>query len=515
MATVLPDGLPPSDQVSPDNEAIPEDHDDSEWESLDESTPEDTASIPPTEADDVEDEEPGTVTAQHTLDHLTGQQWPDFDTLIKDINNTAEALGFGLVKRRSTRRDPITGLPRRYDLVCVRGRPPATTSTGQRQNTRSRRGDCPFAARAVHLQENNSWSFMIDCPDHNHTMSSSAANIAVHRRRKRTQAVLDMISDLSSMPKNTSTDISDQVERQVPGIVLRAQDVVNERLKQKRRRLGLYTSTQHFLHKLQSDPTIVHKVHRENDDPGAPIDSIFWTYRWCIQKWKENSHILSVDNTYSVNKFNMPLFQVNGITEVHTTFNVAFCLLNGEREANFAWALRNLRALAVEESIPDPYVIMSDYDKAFKNAASSVFPEDVTKQQICRWHVIKNVVHNIKKKWNGQLEGTMIGESGGGPGSRFPCPEGESYDTDQPTLADGHLATQLLEPQDQADHMPTGESQHIMPSIQQPCSASRKYENNADGILFAWKAVVYASTEDDFWEAWHTLQKEFSDQQGT
>ena len=92
------------------------------------------------------------VTAQHPLDHLTGQRWPDFDTLLKDINNKAEALGFGLVKRRSTRRDPITGLPRRYDLVCVRGRPPATTSTGQRQNTRSRRGDCPFAARAVHLQ---------------------------------------------------------------------------------------------------------------------------------------------------------------------------------------------------------------------------------------------------------------------------------------------------------------------------------------------------------------------------
>ena len=71
-----------------------------------------------------------------------------------------------------------------------------------------------------------------------------------------------MISDLSSMPKNTSTDISDQVERQVPGIVLRAQDVVNERLKQKRRRLGLYTSTQHFLHELQSDPTILHSCNK-------------------------------------------------------------------------------------------------------------------------------------------------------------------------------------------------------------------------------------------------------------
>lgn len=58
-----------------------------------------------------------------------------------------------------------------------------------------------------------------------------------------------------------------------------------------------------------------------------------------------------------------------------------------------------MRRLAQDEGIPDPYVIISEYDRAFKNAATSVFPEDAEKQQICRWHVMKNVVHNIKKKW--------------------------------------------------------------------------------------------------------------------
>ena len=155
--------------------------------------------------------------------------------------------------------------------------------------------------------------------------------------------------------------------------------MANERLKLRKANLGLYTPTQHFLCKLESDPDIVYKIHREDNQSVGQIDSIFWIYRWCIERWKQNPHILSFNNTYSVNQFNIPLFQINGITEVHTTFNISFCLLHGERQANFGWALRNLRALAVEESIPDPFIVMSNYNKAFKNAASSVFPKNMTK----------------------------------------------------------------------------------------------------------------------------------------
>lgn len=181
------------------------------------------------------------------------------------------------------------------------------------------------------------------------------------------------------MPKSTSTNISDQVELRIPGIVVKAYNVANVRSKHRKDNLGLYTPTQYFLYKLESGPDIVYKVHREGDQPIGQIDSIFWIYQWCIKRWKQNPHTLSFNNTYSINQFNIPLFQVTSITEVHTTFNISFCLLNGERQANFAWALRNLRALAVEEDIPDLFIAISNYNKAFKNAASSVFPKNMTK----------------------------------------------------------------------------------------------------------------------------------------
>ena len=105
MATLLPDGLS-SDQASPDNE---EDNDASKRESLNESVPGDTASTNPADAEDAEDEDHRAVAARRILDHLTGRRWPDFDTLIKDINDEAEALRFELIKRPSMRRDPATG----------------------------------------------------------------------------------------------------------------------------------------------------------------------------------------------------------------------------------------------------------------------------------------------------------------------------------------------------------------------------------------------------------------------
>lgn len=45
--------------------------------------------------------------------------------------------------------------------------------------------------------------------------------------------------------------------------------------------------------------------------------------------------------------------------------------------------------------------------------------DNKTKQQIFPWHIIKNVVQNIRKEWIGTLDGTIIGDGGGGVGAGF------------------------------------------------------------------------------------------------
>jgi hypothetical protein len=58
-----------------------------------------------------------------------------------------------------------------------------------------------------------------------------------------------------------------------------------------------------------------------------------------------------------------------------------------------------------------------------------------------------------------------------------------------------------------------------LPSVSTPSTRStasrRSFQNDADGILLAWKAVVvYAQDEDAFWKAWETLMADFPDQRG-
>ena len=131
------------------------------------------------------------------------------------------------------------------------------------------------------------------------------------------------------------------------------------------------------------------------------IHRIFWAYENCINLFKENPEFLSFDNTYKVIRFNMPLLQIGGLTGLHTNFSAAFALTSMEDEDSFFWALSQLKEMSEYHNFPSPLVIMSDYDKAFKNAAQKVF--ETSQQQLCVWHILKNVVHNIKQKWEGAL----------------------------------------------------------------------------------------------------------------
>ncbi|XP_044720126.1 MULE transposase domain-containing protein [Hirsutella rhossiliensis] len=96
-----------------------------------------------------------------------------------------------------------------------------------------------------------------------------------------------------------------------------------------------------------------------------------------------------MDNTYKVNRFNMPLLQIIGTTGLHKSFSVGFGLTAKEDEGAFQWILSQLREAGRQADIPDPGVVITDFDTALKNALDSIFPS--TQQQVCVWHMMKNI----------------------------------------------------------------------------------------------------------------------------
>ena len=214
------------------------------------------------------------ITTTQSIESNRLPHWPSHKDLIKTVNDEAEVLGFGVVIRRSVGKELPAGYYPRYNLVCIKGRLPVTTSTGKRPKQTSRREGCPFDARAYYNSLTMRWTLKVMNSSHSHIMSSYASNIPVHRRRKRTLDILSLIHDLSKMPKSTRTDISDQVALQVAGMVVRPHDVINEQAKKKKVDLGLHTATQQFLHELRTDPEVIFRVHRQgNDSRSSPFPS--------------------------------------------------------------------------------------------------------------------------------------------------------------------------------------------------------------------------------------------------
>ncbi|KAG5807751.1 hypothetical protein H9Q74_001052 [Fusarium xylarioides] len=119
---------------------------------------------------------------------------------------------------------------------------------------------------------------------------------------------------------------------------------------------------QAFLNVLKEDNEIAfYKVDRA---PNRKIWRIFWIYKKSLANWKRNPELLVMDNTYKVNRFNMPLLQITGLTALHTNFSVAFGVAAKEDEEAFMWLLEQLDNVRQHHKIPDD---------AFKAAVRRVF----------------------------------------------------------------------------------------------------------------------------------------------
>jgi hypothetical protein len=42
------------------------------------------------------------------------------------------------------------------------------------------------------------------------------------------------------------------------------------------------------------------RIYRENDSEDGRIERVFWTYDWCLNEWKKNPEIWSLDCTTKV-----------------------------------------------------------------------------------------------------------------------------------------------------------------------------------------------------------------------
>ena len=183
----------------------------------------------------------------------------------------------------------------------------------------------------------------------------------------------------------------------------------------------------------------------------------------------------------------MPFFQVTAISNVGSIFNIAFGLVDNEREDGFRWLVEQLYGFQTQLGISDPDVIVTDSDAALKSALKTIFSG--SRQQQCIFHINKNVVLNVKRKWRkpGGPEINTDNEEVLEPLSRLP--DDEEVDSD--------VVRDLSTPDNESGKNP---------------SAPAQIEHSMAGLFKLWKNMVFTIDETEFDENWTKMQQEFADQ---
>lgn len=517
------------------------------------------------------------------------ESYPDCESAADALRERVISEGYFVVKRRS---DTKKGLVIRVAFECDRGAKRNTKSGGDREKA-SQKADCPYNAVVKRLaKKGGKYYITIRNPNHNHgpasdvyattsckrwqkqyTVADGDLEVAVLRLSRTAQLTSSQIAHylcsyderLEQMdsfilghlhhdpddPLDTgSDDLIDRIREKK--VRLYANDINNIRSKLRQKQQGNFTSTQLFINKLKKykeDHGIEYFVDQHEES--GRIIRVFWSFKWCIDLWKDNPELMIMDNTYKVNRFNLPLFDIVGATALHTTFYLAFGLSSGESEDDFKWHLNCLNSLRTRHSIPSPMVIISDFDRGFKKAALQAYPN--VPQQLCIWHIMKNVIHHTNRDWvpkgatvSDKLlivdEGIQASPDALEPGQPGPDPpsyykkkkqqgpaEGDNNDDglddeeeDPEEANDEAMATQLTGVNPEADsdtvdprvitfEQRFGRSEGTN-AIQPPPPRFEEWPDDRDGFIRAWKMVVYADSEEFFQRTWAEMKQQYSRQ---
>ena len=412
---------------------------------------------------------------------IPGHPAPSLGEIFSRVNSFAKSHGFGIIKANGVVR---SGRRSRCVLQCDRyGAPRPGTGAGLRKR-KSRKSGCRWKIAAESLPENNFEWTLRRFPDvatyqHNHGASTDAAAHPVHRRL--TSPVKAAVQSSSRRIGIRARDIGGIIRDQFPDSVYTQKDIYNARAQISREQLGGYGSTAALI-KLFDEKEIPYIVKWAGDDPNRLV-GLVWTFPYCLRMWRRFSEVISFDNTYSTNRFKLPLFQVTGQTCLGTVFNAAFGLIDNERFEGFQFLAGGVRKLLDGYSVRPPDVVITDFDNQMKKALGHAFPD--AQQQLCIHHINSNVLLQSKRRWVSSTGNSSTGE------------EDSLYEPEVTLEQRGRHAAGISDKRDER----TAEG-----------NASEPIPHDYHGVLMLWKQVVFAETEEDHEKAWEYLCQEFRDQ---
>ncbi|KAG2727616.1 hypothetical protein I3760_01G165700 [Carya illinoinensis] len=278
----------------------------------------------------------------------------------------AKQEGFGVRTQRTKRDDD--GRPVYLTIGCARGgkyypkpntnisKPRATTKTG-----------CKVNVNAT-LNCHEKWVLTTVENSHNHiTLSPKKSRLL--RSHKHLDEYSQRILELNDRAEKDCRNYIDKARYLRLG--KGGSDALNEYFKRMRD---------------QNDGFV---FYMDVDDDGR-LRNVFWADARSRAAYEYFGDVVSFDTTYLTNRYGMPFAPFVGVNHHGQSILFGAGLLSSEDTHSFVWLFQMWLDCMKGRA---PKAIITDQDRAMKNAIATVFPE--TRHRYCLWHIMRKLPEKL------------------------------------------------------------------------------------------------------------------------
>ncbi|XP_058744403.1 protein FAR1-RELATED SEQUENCE 4-like [Vicia villosa] len=329
-----------------------------------------------------------------------GMVFASEDEVTEYYKKYARHIGFGIAKISSKNGDDGK---KYFTLACSRARKYVSKSKNPLKPNPITKTQCKARLNAcIHLNGTVIVSSIVI--EHNHELSPSKAryfrsnkNLGSQMRRRlelNDQAGINVSRNFRSLVVEANG---------YENLTFGEKDCRNYIDKVRRLRLGTgdAEAIQKYFVRKQKQNNQFYYVMDVDDE--SRLRNVFWADARCRTAYEYFGEVITFDTTYLTNKYDMPFAPFVGVNHHGQSMLLGCALLSNEDTKTFTWLfstwLECMHGCA-------PNSIITDQDRAMKNAIETVFPK--ARHRWCLWHLMKKIPEKFGRYSNYESIKTLL-----------------------------------------------------------------------------------------------------------
>ncbi|CAL9007765.1 unnamed protein product [Prunus brigantina] len=340
--------------------------------------------------DEAASEEPELENRENVQEPRVGMTFNNIDEIVVYYREYGKQLGFPVRKRTSQKGDE--GELKYVTISCGREGKYKSKSSNVLKPHPSIKTGCKARVRAGILLDGR-WQINSIKLDHNHDMSPTKARyFRCHRTISSDMKRRIELNDRAGIRLNKSYN---SLVVEVGGhenISFLEKDCRNYIENVRRLRLGEGDATAiqtYFLNMQAQNSNFFYAIDLDQD---GRLRNVFWADARSRAAYEEFGDVVTFDTTYLTNKYDMPFAPFVGVNHHGQSILLGCGLISSEDTNAFIWLFKSWLACMHEHA---PRGIITDQDKAMKNAIEIIFPN--TRHRWCLWHIMNKFPSKLNR----------------------------------------------------------------------------------------------------------------------